>query len=160
MSSEISLYDLDKAFAKMLEDFPKERRELVESAGEKMYQGVMRNIEADTDESTGNLKKGVEKKVGSGGGYAAVRPNHDTAPHTHLVENGHAVVARGKSRNKKNLKKTKKRVASVRGKGFGEGSTTWVNGKFMYRNALTKLKGELKRDSEEMAERLVKNSFG
>ncbi|WMI81595.1 hypothetical protein [Anaerotignum sp. MB30-C6] len=158
MSNEISLYDLDKAFSRMLDEFPKERQKLVESAGEKMYQGVILNIEKDTGEGSGNLKKSVQKKIGSGGGYAAIRPDRGIAPHTHLVENGHEVVARGKS--KKNLKRTKKRVVSTKGKSFGEGSAEWVNGKFMYRNALTKLKRELYHDAEDMRERLVKDSFG
>ncbi len=158
MGKELSLYDIDRAFSKIIEELPDRRRTLVNNAGEKMYQGVMRNIDSNTNEGSGTLKRGVEKKIGSGGGYAAVRPNHAIAPHTHLVENGHRVVARGKSK-KKYGKKAKKSAGRVR-KGFGEGAEEWVNGKFMYRNALTSLESELRRDSKNALERLVKDSFG
>lgn len=158
MSKELSLYDIDRAFAKIIEEFPERKRTLVKNAGEKMFQGVLRNIERDIKEGTGTLKRGVEKKLSSGGGYAAVRPNHAIAPHTHLVENGHRVVARGKSKKTRG-KKAKKNSGRVK-KGFGEGAGEWVNGKFIYRNALTSLESELRRDSKNALERLVKDSFG
>ncbi|KAF5054766.1 hypothetical protein DSECCO2_384790 [anaerobic digester metagenome] len=137
MGKELSLYDIDKAFGEILEEFPDRRRTLVNDAGEKMYQGVMRNIDSNINEGSGTLKRGVEKKIGSGGGYAAIRPNHAIAPHTHLVENGH------------NVKKVKS--GAVIG---------WAQGKFMYRNALTSLESELRRDSKKALERLVRDTFG
>lgn len=137
MGKELSLYDIDRAFSKIIEELPDRRRTLVENAGEKMYQGVMRNIDSNTNEGSGTLKRGVEKKIGSGGGYAAVRPNHAIAPHTHLVENGH------------NVKRVK------------DGPIVgWAQGKFMYRNALTSLESELRRDSKKALERLVWDYFG
>lgn len=110
--------ELDAAFGHLLERIPEKRRTLVESAGEKMYQEVVKNIDRDTKEKTGNLKKGVTKVIGSGGGYAAVRNNYLRSPHAHLVENGHRIVKNGKT-------------------------VGWVAGKHMYRNALTTLEKEL-----------------
>lgn len=134
----MDLYNLDKDFEKLLKQFPNARRELVENSGDKMYQKVMNNINSQVDEDTGNLKEGVTKVVGSGGGYSAVRPDWQKAPHTHLVENGHKLV------------KGTGKVAKVVG---------WVPGKHMYRNALSDLADELEKDAEEMIDKLVGEIF-
>lgn len=126
----MDLYDLDKEFEKMIKQFPNARRKLVEDSGSKMYDKVMANISANVKDKSGNLKNGVTKAVGSGGGYAAVRPNRKVAPHTHLIENGHKVVRNGKV-------------------------VGWVEGKHMYRNALNELANELERDAEKMLDDLV-----
>lgn len=157
MGVELSLYDLDRRFGEILKDFPVQRRAFMETAGEKMYQGVLRNIDTETNEGTGNLRKGVEKAIGSGGGYAAVRANRGIAPHTYIVENGHAVKPRG--RNKSGRGNGARRT-TVRTATRGEGGSEWVNGKFLYQNALTKLERELKQDAANMLEGLVRNSFG
>jgi hypothetical protein len=158
MSEEITLAGLNASFTKILNDFPDAKRALVEDIGEKMYSGVISNIERDVNECTGALKQGVKKVIGSKGGYAAVRADTNIAPHTHLVENGHEVVPRGKAKGK-TLRTDKKKVVSVK-RGFSQDAAQWVNGKFMYRNALTKLEKTIYRDAESMAERLVGDAFG
>lgn len=134
----MDLYNLDKDFEKLLKQFPNARREIVENSGDKMYQKVINNINSQVDEDTGNLKEGVTKVVGSGGGYAAVRPDWQKAPHTHLVENGHKLV--------KGTGKTAKVVG-------------WVPGKHMYRNALADLADDLIKDAEEMIDKVVGEIF-
>lgn len=134
----MDLYALDKEFEELLKRFPNARRELVENSGDKMYEKVMSNINKQTHEDTGNLKDGVQKVVGSGKGYSAVRPDWQKAPHTHLIENGHKIV-RGKGKNSKVV--------------------GWAPGKHMYRNALSDLADELERDAEETLEKLVGEIF-
>ena len=126
----MDLKDLDREFEKMIKQFPQARRKLVEGSGEKMYNKVISNINANVKKHTGNLKDGVTKAIGSGGGYAAVRADHKTAPHTHLIENGHKLVRDGQ----------------VIG---------WVPGKHMYRNALNELADELEQDAEKMLDELA-----
>lgn len=130
----MDLYALDKEFEKLIKQFPKARRELVENCGEKMYEKVINNINSSVKSDTGNLRNGVEKHVGSKGGYSAVRANFKTAPHTHLIENGHKVVNDG----------------IVVG---------WAPGKHMYRNALNELADEFERDAENMIDKLVGGMF-
>lgn len=130
----LSVQELDQKLGDLLERFPVERRRLVEEAGETMYQKVLRNINTDTVPHKGNLRRGVVKVIGSGGGYAAVRPNASIAPHTHLVENGHNLVRNG-------------------------ATIGWVNGRFMYRRALESSESELRQGAAEMAERLVHDCF-
>ena len=130
----MDLKDLDRAFEKMIKQFPQARRELVEECGEKMYQKVLSNI-SQVDEKTGNLRKGVKKVVGSRGGYSAVRADFKIAPHTHLVENGHKIVRNGKV-------------------------VGWVSGKHMYRNALNELANELEQSAEQKIDKLVGDIFG
>ena len=127
----MTLEDLDKMLSQICEEFPEKQRELVENCGTKLYEQVIENIERDVKEQTGNLKKGVTKVIGSGGGYAAIRPSKTFAPHTHLLENGHR-------------------------KPDGVG---WVSGKHMYRNALNQLAEELVNDSEETLKKLVGDIF-
>ncbi len=151
--------ELDKlcdSFDTLEKKFSEERRELVERAGEKMYQKVLRNIDATTKKSTGKLRDACYKHVGSEGGYVAVRNNHKKAPHAHLVEHGHNNVTGGK------LKLTKKDLAEGKKKGkivSKEGKKAWTNGRFMYRNAMNELEDELMQEAEELAERLVEELF-
>ena len=142
---------LCEAFDKMPEVFYEERRELMEAAGEKMYRQVLKNIDADTKEKTGNLRAACYKHIGSRGGYAAVRNNHRKAPHAHLVEYGHKLVKGAKT-------KTGKRGQKVNVKGSGR-AIGWVSGKHMYRNALNELEDELMQEAEALADRLVGDLF-
>lgn len=146
-----SLNDLGKAFEGFLNDFSKGRRELVENAGEKLHKRVLRKIGSDTKEKTGNLKKGCELHIGSGGGYAAVRNNHLRAPHAYLVEFGHKAVRGAKIKEGKHGQEVK-----IKGSGQMLG---WVPGKFMYTNAMNELEGELTQDAEDMIDKLVGEYF-
>lgn len=146
-----SLDDLDKAFEAMLTKFPEKRRELVEAEGEKMYQKVLHNIDTDTKEDTGRLREACYKAIGSGGGYAAVRNDHRKAPHAHLVEFGHRLIKGAKTKEGKHGQ-----AVNIKGSGRVIG---WVNGKHMYRNALTEMEDELVRDAENMIESLAGELF-
>ena len=130
----MDIYELDRQFNELIQRFPDARRELVEKAGTKMCQNVVNNISSSVQEDTGNLKRGVTLSFGSGGGYAAVRADHNIAPHSHLIENGHKVVRNGQI-------------------------VGWVPGKHMYRNALNQLESELQQDAEQMVNRLVGEIF-
>lgn len=130
--------ELDKSFAKLLAGIPKAKRRLVESCGNKMYEKVMRNIDTTVKSETGNLKQGVTKVIGSEGGYSAIKPDWEKAPHTYLVENGHK---------------------SITGKGESQKMNGWVSGKHMYRNALAELAEELETDAEKMLDELVGDAF-
>lgn len=129
----MDLDELDKQFEQLIKQFPKARRKLVESCGEKMYQKVLANVN-QVGEKTGRLRRGVKKVVGSGGGYSAVRADFKIAPHTDLIENGHKII----------------RNVKVVG---------WVSGKHMYRNALNELANELEQDAEQTLDELVGEVF-
>ncbi len=145
-----SLEELDKAFASLLEQFPEKRRDLVETAGEKMHQKVLRNIDSETEEHTGRLRAACQKHIGSKGGYAPVRNNNKKAPHAYLVENGHRLMKGAKT-------KKGKRGQSVNIKGSGR-VIGWVNGKHMYRNAVNELEGELIQSAENMIEQTLREA--
>lgn len=131
--AEFTLDDLVDGLDAMSKNFTQARKELVEEVGDDMYQAVLKNIEADTEARTGNLKRGVDKVIGSSGGYSAVRNKHSVAPHAHLLEEGHRIVTRS---------------------GVDTGKVT--TGKFMYRNALNTVKPTAEAKAEAMMERLVK----
>lgn len=131
-----SLEDLDKSFENLLKRFPDSRAKLVNEAGNIMYNQVISNIERDVEEHSGNLKRGVTKKVGSKGGYAAVKPNYNISPHAHLVENGYNLVRGGK---------------------LGKGGKVlgWVHGKHVYRNAINRVADLLEQKGEELINQLA-----
>ncbi len=127
MANEVDIFA--KKLDKLLDDWPQTKQKLVERNGDIMYQKVLANVDA-VGEKTGNLKRGVTKHIGSGGGYAAIRPDYKVAPHTHLLENGH------KTRN-----------------------GGWVPGKHMYRNALSDLADEMQYESQKVYDDLIKSVF-
>ena len=131
--------ELDKCFEKMLDEIPIAKRKLVETCGEKMHAKVLRNIDSTVKTKKGNLKKGVTKVLGSGGGYAAIKPNYKIAPHSYLIENGHKLVV---------------------GKGDNQRVVGWARGAHMYRNALLELADELESDAEKVLSDLVGDAFG
>lgn len=130
------LNDLLNSFNNMLSRFPEKRREFVRTTGEKMRQEVQHNIDTSVKSKTGKLRCAVSMKLGSGGGYAAVRNNNRIAPHAHLIENGHFIVT-----------KSGQRV------GF-------VAGNHMYRNALNTVAAEIEQDAQRMMEGMVGDTFG
>lgn len=146
----MELYDLDKAFEKMLKDFPEAKRKLFKNSGEKLWDKVGQNIKDSTTEHSGNLLDGCSVRYGSNGGYAAVYADHQIAPHTHLIENGHKIV-------------TGRDPGEYRRKYKGEVDTRqvvgWVPGKHMYRNALNELADELENDAEKIIDKLA-GEFG
>lgn len=123
--------ELDKALGSLIKNFPKARRDLVEEVGDTLEQNVIRNIESSVNEDTGDLKRGVKKAVGSGGGYVAVKPDYSIAPHTHLIESGHKLIRGG----------------NIIG---------WVPGRHMYRNAINSTANELENKADEMLDKLLK----
>lgn len=127
----MELEELDKEFDDILKKFPQARRKLVIKAGDKMESTVKSNIDNSCKEGTGNLKRAVTKKIGSKGGYAAVKNNYKIASYAESVENGHKV------------------------KGNANGDIQWVPGKHMYRNALNSLVDELENDAEQMLDELL-----
>lgn len=133
---DTELNSLIQDFDNMLTHFPEKRREFVRNVGEKMEQEVLRNIDRDTKSKTGKLRRAVSLKLGSGGGYAAVRNSNRVAPHAYLVENGHAIVD-----------KNGRRVG-------------WVAGKHMYRNALNTMTEEIEHDAQRMMDEMVGGIFG
>ncbi len=149
--SSSSLNDLCKDFDHFLEQFPGMQRELVEMAGEKLHEKVLQNIDTSTKEQTGRMKAACRMVIGSGGGYAAVRNDYKKAKHTHLVEFGHRLMKGAKTKEGKHGQRV-----NIKGSGKQIG---WVNGKFMYRNALNELEDELVADAEKMIDKLVGDLF-
>lgn len=127
---ESNLDKLGEDLGRILSRFPQERKKLMESAGEKMYQQVVENVDRSTKGKRGNLRKAVTKVIGSKGGYTAIRNNHRIAPHGYLVENGHRLVRKGKE-------------------------VGWVQGKFIYANAMNELEDTLLKQAENVMEKIA-----
>ncbi|MCI1958186.1 MAG: hypothetical protein LKJ25_01005 [Clostridia bacterium] len=115
-----------------LEEFDCKLQNLLKNAPEKrrrLHEEIAEMTKAEVDNSiggTGKVASWQEKAVGSGGGYAAVRPKAKTYIYnktnskkyavgyvTNAIENGHAI------RNPKNLKTRRRiKVSAAKGRAF------------------------------------------
>lgn len=109
-----------------LEEFDNKLNNLLKNASEKrrnLHEQLAEMAKTEVDGSlggTGKVASWQEKVVGSGGGYAAVRPMAKTYYNqyavgyiTNSVENGHAIRMPQNPKTKRRIK-----VAAVKGKAF------------------------------------------
>jgi hypothetical protein len=88
---------IDAALNNLLKKAPEMRRKLHEEIAYYAQKAVVREAGMTTERHTGNLQRWQEKYVGSGGGYAAVRPidtsTGDESPGaiTNYVNSGHKI---------------------------------------------------------------------
>lgn len=147
MSSGIEQFEkFTENLDKMIKQYPQLKKELYNGAAPIMEQAVKSNISSSTNIKTGNLISGQKKEVGSKGGYAVVKPDWKKAPHTHLLEEGHALVRGGK------------RFAGYRkGKGYGAGAGSvigWVAGRHFYQKAHIQALSKIKELANQMENKL------
>ena len=101
MSQEITIRGFDKihrGFDTVLEGAAAKRREIHDKMSRELKSEVDRQIGARLHDSHGRVRSWQGRTVGSGGGYAAVRPIHGQNEHgyaygliTNALENGHRV---------------------------------------------------------------------
>lgn len=82
----ITVHDLDKHFANLLEKMPEERRAMFEELSRELLTDVQRRIGG-----TGKVQRWQDKYTGSGGGWAAVRPRAKTWTETNRAGKRYAV---------------------------------------------------------------------
>lgn len=110
---------IDAALNNLLKKAPGMRRKLHEEIAYYAQKAVVREVGMTTERHTGNLQRWQEKYVGSGGGYAAVRPINtstgDESPGaiTNYVNNGHKIRPPGNGARPRRTK-----VAYVDGRHF------------------------------------------
>ena len=91
------LEELDAKLSDILERAPEARRELHERLADELKQEVDMQIANSVNDSNGEISGWQEPHVGSGGGYAAVRPTDSSSGPdspgaiTNYLENGHAI---------------------------------------------------------------------
>jgi hypothetical protein len=139
--SGIGAKGLDNIMAavdRMLDEFPEKRRSFHEKSGKIILDKVKANTPYDDSRKRkSHLRDGLYSKVGSKGGYVAVRADYSgrttghAVPHAHLVEEGHVLVGRD-------------------GKEHG-----FVKGKHMFEVGLKQSEGELMSIAEKFAEEVV-----
>ena len=122
-SVDISGLDkIDKALSDALKKAPEMRRKLHEELARNMHNAVVSNIGMTTEQHTGDLQRWQKAYVGSGGGYAAVRPeNTSTGANspgavTNYVNSGHKI--RRAANGMRGRRKRRIRVAYVDGRYF------------------------------------------
>ena len=82
---------------RIIDETPEKRRELHEQIADLLESELNKNIDSSINDLNGHVKIMQEKKVGSGGGYAAVHPKKGKRGKlsygelTNYLENGHAI---------------------------------------------------------------------
>lgn len=97
---EIGLRGLERSFDKLLEEFPERRRELHERVGRAVQRELQQQIASSgVNDSSGKVRRWQAVHVGSGGGYAAVRPEKgktgadSPGAITNYLEGGHRIAS-------------------------------------------------------------------
>lgn len=91
------LDSLDRSFKELLGKAPEKRKELHERIADRLKETIDAKIVERLDDSNGKVQGYQEKAVGSGGGYAAVRPVKGRAGAnspgaiTNYLEGGHRI---------------------------------------------------------------------
>lgn len=108
MAQSVTVKGLDELIGSLqdvAEDFPRVRREFHEAVTEEIREEVLKSLSSRTKSSTGKVAGWQESVVGSGGGYAAVRPIKGKDGHgraygyiTNAIESGHAISRPRKAR--------------------------------------------------------------
>ena len=115
MAQSVTVKGLDELIGSLqdvAEDFPRVRREFHEAIAAEIQDEVVKSLGSRARESSGKVAGWQESVVGSGGGYAAVRPIKGKDGHgraygyiTNAIESGHAI-----SRPRKNRKGYRARI--------------------------------------------------
>lgn len=113
---QVELDRLARDFQQTADKFPERRRQMLERIGAELEESVRKNIPVESSRDrfrrpTGTIRAGQEKRIGTGGGYVAIRPVKGDAPQlsgrrrdrygtiTQALEDGHSVkLARGGSK--------------------------------------------------------------
>lgn len=121
-----------KDIGSLLEKAPQKRRELHSKIADLLDQEVDSNISSSVNDSSGMVRNWQEKHVGSGGGYAAVRPvggasgKKSPAAITGYLERGHP-IRRPSGGSKKYYPRIK--VPYVDGRHFYQKTRETIEGK-------------------------------
>lgn len=119
------LDELSGMFRRMQEQFPKSQRAYHERVAQRLRQEVSAEISATT-KSSGRLASWQQEHIGSGGGYAAIRPvsgisgANSPGAITNYVENGHKVASGPRANRKSTTRKYRSRLKTgvVKGRHF------------------------------------------
>lgn len=100
MAQSVTVKGLDELIGSLqdvAEDFPRVRREFHEAVTEEIREEVLKSLGSRAKSNTGKVAGWQESVVGSGGGYAAMRPRKGKTGKyaygyiTNALENGHAI---------------------------------------------------------------------
>lgn len=100
MENRIQTDRIGAAFDKILREFPERRRELHERVGRAVQRELQQQIASSgINDSSGRVRRWQAVHVGSGGGYAAVRPEKgktgadSPGAITNYLEGGHRIAS-------------------------------------------------------------------
>lgn len=141
---------LEKDIADLIREMPELRREMHEQMAEAIKQEVDNAIASSLNDSRGHVRSWQEKHVGSGGGYAAVRPASGTTGRdspgaiTDYLNAGHRIRRpSGKS------KSYRPRI-----------HTPYVDGRKFYQRAAQSVEPKLMQIAQAMAEKAARKLGG
>lgn len=144
------LAELDAKLDRLLKEFPEERRKLHEEIAQSIKKEVDTQISNTLNDSRGKVRSWQVSYVGSGGGYAAVRPKggqiggNSPGAITNYLEHGHKI--RGPSGKSDRYRSRIKRI--------------YVDGRHFYQRARRQVEVEAIKRAEALAERLAKRIEG
>lgn len=172
------IQELDATLNEMLREIPEARRELHERLSKMLKSEVDTAIDqSGLNDSRNKIKSWQEERVGSKGGYAAIRPlkgpglvgPNSPGAITNYLEHGHKVRPSKKhAQELQGMKEARRREVQGRTKGgrFTKKSTIvldtrkWVPGYFFYADARNRVESKAIAEAERFVEEFTRKLGG
>ena len=159
------LEEFDRTLAAMLEEFPEMRRKLHQELGALAKREIEVAIASSgINDSHGKIRRWQVMHVGSGGGYAAVRPLYENdGKYPRQGENSPGAITRYLNQGHRIRRFNKVSTGKHRKKGRGYRPrihVSYVNGYHFYDTAINSFEAKAIKKAEEFANRLVERLEG
>ena len=144
---------LSKKLEVLANNYPKQSDELLVKMGNK-FRNHVKQLTPDSGNANSKRKLMKSYRVSKVQGYGSDRfvEFRSTAPHFHLIERGHDVVApNSQPKNKK-----RRRVSTANRKKYEKGKSR-VEGRYMVKKTTIQFQKEFPSDVEKMVNKMIRN---
>ena len=136
------------------QDFPKETQKFLDKEKRKFLREVKKTAKANIGKKTGTYYKSLKAgkthyNKNTKDIYTKVYADEKVAPHAHMIENGHFIVARGENKHK----------GAGRRSGKGGKKKGFILGKHIFKKAELTFQSTYEKDVEDFVQEFISKNF-